>query len=256
MAVCTANDMPQSTPNPRHSQMLGERVPFVARLFVGGCNVSADLIAGVRAAPRRPLNRLGPPNSALVSAAAIAISTPRTASTSPAARATFIGWRGLSSQPNWSMSRPIVICPSTGISTVCRLPSLGSSRMFPVMKITPNSPANHIHHGPRSADSGTSGYGPSTSAAMVVAVSPTVNETSEALNGVPTAVRRRALMAVCAGVITPVSTPNTSNVMIPPFRAHSILTFSASALAAIPRAGDGRIGLRGSCARLCRDVCF
>ena len=103
-----------------------------------------------------------------------------------------IGWRGLPSQPNWSMSSPIVICPSTGMSTICRLPSLGSGRMFPVMKITPKSPANHIHQGPWSADSGTSGYGPSSSAAIVVAANPTVNDTSDARNGVPNVPRSRA----------------------------------------------------------------
>lgn len=122
-----------------------------------------------------------------------------------------IGWRGLPSQPNWSMSSPIVICPSTGMSTVCRLPSLGSSRMFPVMKITPKSPANHIHQGPWSADSGTSGYGPSSSAAIVVAANPTVNDTSDARNGVPNVPRSRALTTVCNGVTILVSTPSAAS---------------------------------------------
>lgn len=109
------------------------------------------------------------------------------------------------------MSSPIVICPSTGMSTVCRLPSLGSSRMFPVMKITPKSPANHIHQGPWSADSGTSGYGPISSAAIVVAANPTVNDTSDARNGVPNVPRSRALTAVCNGVTIPVSTPSAAS---------------------------------------------
>lgn len=171
--------------------------------------MSADSIAGGGAPCREP-NGFGPPNSVLASAAT-ASSTPRTASTSPAARAMVIGWRGLPSQPNWSMSSPIVICPSTGMSTVCRLPSLGSSRMFPVMKITPKSPANHIHQGPWSADSGTSGYGPSSSAAIVVAANPTVNDTSDARNGVPNVPRSRALTTVCNGVTIPVSTPSAAS---------------------------------------------
>ena len=78
-------------------------------------------------------------------------------------------------------------------------------------KITPKSPANHIHQGPWSADSGTSGYGPSSSAAIVVAANPTVNDTSDARNGVPNVPRSRALTTVCNGVTIPVSTPSAAS---------------------------------------------
>ena len=83
--------------------------------------------------------------------------------------------------------------------------------MFPVMKITPNKPASHIHHGPASADAGSSGCGPSVSEATSVTSVPTVNETSDARNGVPTAMRRRLLTAVWIGVTAPTMTPRSSN---------------------------------------------
>lgn len=156
-----------------------------------------------------------------------------------------IGWRGLPSQPNWSMSSPIVICPSTGMSTVCRLPSLGSSRMFPVMKITPKSPANHIHQGPWSADSGTSGYGPSSSAAIVVAANPTVNDTSDARNGVPNVPRSRALTTVCNGVTIPVSTPSAASSIWSPFVSATLYSRRRFRGGGQLCAGTRRFGLGG-----------
>ena len=107
--------------------------------------------------------------------------------------------------------------------TVLRLPSFGSSSTLPVRKVTPNTPANHIHHGPFAAVAGISGYGPSSSVKVSIAMRPTLNDTSEARNGEPMERPSRVFTAVCTGVISPEKIPSN------PCSMFSFLRFSAHA---------------------------
>lgn len=126
----------------------------------------------------------------------------------PAMRSGEIGCAVVPNQPKASTSRPMTICPVTGMITVLRLPSFGSSSTLPVRKVTPNTPANHIHHGPFAAVAGISGYGPSSSVKVSIAMRPTLNDTSEARNGEPMERPSRVFTAVCTGVISPEKIPS------------------------------------------------
>lgn len=120
----------------------------------------------------------------------------------PAMRSGEIGCAVVPNQPKASISRPMTICPVTGMITVLRLPSFGSSSTLPVRKVTPNTPANHIHHGPFAAVAGISGYGPSSSVKVSIAMRPTLNDTSEAQRRAD-GTASRVFTAVCTGVISP-----------------------------------------------------
>lgn len=107
-----------------------------------------------------------------------------------------LGIVGESNSPKWSMTRPIMIWPAMGRTTVWTAPRGGNNRIFPVSATTPSRPPNQIHSGSPNAREMPNSP-PVTAVAMTNKVNvPTANEMSEEENGVPVDARRRVLTKV------------------------------------------------------------
>jgi hypothetical protein len=105
--------------------------------------------------------------------------------------------------------------------------------MFPVKKMTPNKPPDHIQSGsPWKMDDSIPNDCPVSSNVSVKKVVPIANDRNDATNGDPTMVRRREFTLVCIGNKIPMTSPITMANIV----SSSILSIYCVRLKLTPRA--------------------